>query len=120
MSSNDALGFRTIKDRIPTKTPTQALRENVKIKFIDIKMMESPKTNRFPRLRPPKKSRLAQNGITSARKFPKLFGFLNTREPNLPEPTYCRLIMHTPDVATINNNINRLICSFRCTQSKTR
>jgi hypothetical protein len=83
--NNGALGLRTHKQEMPTITPNQALLEKVKTKLMNIRMREHAISNFLPLSNLPKTNRVRENGITNAKKFPKLFGFLNTSEANLPE-----------------------------------
>ena len=82
---NDPLGLNTSNDKMLAKTPTHALLEKVRTKLMNIKLTENAKMNLFLLLSFPYKSKLILKGITNARKLPKLFGFINTNEPNLPE-----------------------------------
>jgi hypothetical protein len=82
---NDTLGLRINRDKILMKTPAQALLEKVNTKLTNITQRQNARINFFPLSNLPQRRRLTLKGITNARKFPKLFGFLNTSEPNLPE-----------------------------------
>jgi hypothetical protein len=82
---NDTLGLKINRDTILTNTPTQALLEKVNTKLTNIKQRQNARINFFPLSNLPQRRRLILKGIINARKFPKLFGFLNTIEPNLPE-----------------------------------
>ncbi len=118
--TNGTLGLIIEKNTMPTKTPTHELLENVRTKPMNIKMRENAKNNLFLLSNLPWNKRLEQNRIINAKKLPKPFGFLNTIEPNLPEPRYPRLIRQTTDVAMTNNPIKIFMCFSLFTHNKTR